>query len=204
MKRCLSVAVARAGEGPPPAGAGARPGMTVELTRSSERLHLWARHWSPPFTSPPDCGHGVGAADVHLSAALDPRYGSRWYETADVLRVDRSQPVGRAAEAVGRALSRYPGCLVAVAREDTGGCVVGARDGTRLRAVPDGAHRPALTAADCCAVASLLHCQLVLGRPWSTLGPVALTRNGLLVAGGALRVLLLPLNGPAAGGDTVA
>lgn len=71
---------------------------------------------------------------------------------------------------LGAVLARCPGCLVALAPDaSSGGCVAGARDGRRVVAAPvAGARR--LTGVERAGLASFLHGQLVLGRPWPTDG----------------------------------
>ncbi|MEO3749959.1 hypothetical protein [Streptomyces sp. B6B3] len=161
--------------------------MTVTRDRSAcARVALWR----PTRREP-------AALDVHLRVEIDGSgRSSGCAERADVLCLRAPErAIAPAAAAVDRLLHRFPGCLVALVPASPGGCVVGARDGARMAAVPDTRTQRRMTARERASLASFLHGQLVVGRSWRPRPGRAAARLVLVerTARGPLALRLLPL-----------
>lgn len=98
-----------------------------------------------------------GVVDEHLVAASDE---TPWAEIADV--VVGTDAAGPAAARVRALLARHPGCLVAVAPDTGGGCVVGVRHG-RVRRFATG---------DPATLGSVVHAWVRAGLPFDALDGV--------------------------------
>ncbi|SEF54373.1 hypothetical protein SAMN05216223_101287 [Actinacidiphila yanglinensis] len=149
--------------------------------------------------------HGRRLVDAHLSADPDLA-GGCCPQHADVLRQGRPQPGGGALRTVDELLAGFPGCLVAAVATRAGGCVLGARDGGRVLAVPERGGRT-MTRTDRAALASFLHATLVLGVRWSALRSIGVSvvppagrATRATVATRLTRVRLRPIAPPAAAG----
>lgn len=191
----------------------ARPELTtLEATHLAERRRYTVRRWPLSIvsdvtgTSRAEISRtllgawhgGSDPTDVHLSVGLGGPRDSPLSAAGDVVGLQRPEQTGRAVQWVSRILSQFPGCLVTAARDTTGGCVAGARNGARIVAFPDRAPGRILTRTELWGMASFLHSQLVLGQPWQTLRSVVLsTARGRVgpadTACERRRLLVLPL-----------
>lgn len=77
-------------------------------------------------------GPHVAVEDEPFGVDFDGQAEESWRQCADVLYASRPRPQDRAARLAVWMLLRYPGCLIAVARRDDGGCTVATRRGGRL------------------------------------------------------------------------
>ncbi|WKX68796.1 hypothetical protein [Streptomyces sp. XD-27] len=157
---------------------GPAPALAVSVTSETGRHSAVVRLSDPSRWSVEVAAAPGGAVDVHLSVDPGVRQDPAWAACADVLHWARSSPPGLAFARVRWLLDRHPGCLIASVAVRGGGCVVGARSGEIVAALPEPGSNPSGEAGRCAGLVSFLHGWLVAGRPLTTLAAAVVARAG--------------------------